>query len=565
MQQAEARRDPNQLLNLARKHLEQRTSTALAPEEALRKYKRCVIVGDPGAGKSTLLKHLALRLVDGQLPDLPDLPIHIELQAFATSGYRDLLEFASSQWDERYSFPKADALEYMRSLLQAGQAFLLLDALDETVAGTNWEQAEESYRLASEAINNLATRYPQAPVVVTARKAGYHQRPRLPGFTEIEVLDFRLEDSVQFIQRWFAAHPEPQKRGNAQDLITRLERNPRIQGLAANPLLLTLIVLVYEEQLDLPERRAELYKQCVDTLLSKWDASRNIRRLRAFKPEHKRQLLEEIAWHFHLQGQRYFSEPDLLEQIAAFLPAVGLAPEQNSQVLDEIAAENGLLKEQAHSWHGFLHLTLQEYFVAQFAVDHHQMEALLARRDDPWWEEVLLLYAGRIPDASALLQRLIEDGGTQPDAHQKELFFADLLLAGRCLAAFPTVRQASLRQEIITQLFVLLQTSPYTLTQEQAATTLVEIGGTIVLSQLVSLLSKKHVSSSVRTRIASILPALIENKEQVWTLVALLPASDIANDIHRTLWSISCQLGLRIVISDGPEGRQVEVVRLPSV
>lgn len=30
------------------------------------------------------------------------------------------------------------------------------------------------------------------------------------------------------------------------------------------------MVIVYEDQLDLPERRAELYKQCVDTLLTKW-------------------------------------------------------------------------------------------------------------------------------------------------------------------------------------------------------------------------------------------------------------------------------------------------------
>ena len=117
---------------------------------------------------------------------------------------------------------------------------------------------------------------------------------------------------------------------------------------------------VWLEDMNLPERRAELYKQCVDTLLTKWDASRNIRRLRAFKPEHKRHLLEEVAWHFHLQGQRYFTERDLLEVIAAFLPAIGLQSEQNGQVLDEIVAENGLLKEQAHGWYGFLHLTLQE-------------------------------------------------------------------------------------------------------------------------------------------------------------------------------------------------------------
>jgi len=58
-------------------------------------------------------------------------------------------------------------------------------------------------------------------------------------------------------------------------------------------------------------------------------------------------VLEEVAWHFHLKGEHYFPESELLEVIAAFLPAVGLQAEQNGQLLDEITAENGLLKEQA--------------------------------------------------------------------------------------------------------------------------------------------------------------------------------------------------------------------------
>src|SRR6266566_1399286 len=228
--------------------------------------------------------------------------------------------------------------------------------------GESTEAAESFHRRAVEAIIEMATRYHQSPIVVTARKASYQQQMFLAGFTELEVLDFRSEEIVQFVDKWFASYPSQQKQVNARDLNARLERNPRIQALAANPLLLSLIVLVYEAQLDLPDRRAEMYKECVDTLLTKWDAKRNIRRRREFKPEHKRQLLAELAWHFHLQGRRYFPESEVLAVIADFLPKVRLLPEQNGQVLAEIANEQGLLKEQARGWQGFLHLTLQEYF-----------------------------------------------------------------------------------------------------------------------------------------------------------------------------------------------------------
>ena len=166
----------------------------------------------------------------------------------------------------------------------------------------------------------------------------------------------------------------------------------------------------------MPDRRAELYRECVDVLLTKWDAKRNIRRRRNFKPDQKRQLLAEVAWHFHQQGRRYFPEQDLLTEIAHFLPALGLSTEDNRQVLQEITSENGLLKEQARGWYGFLHLTLQEYFAAT-AVDvndQSRFSTLVSQYADPWWEEVLLLYAGQTPDASHLLICLLGKDSTNP-------------------------------------------------------------------------------------------------------------------------------------------------------
>lgn len=371
------------MLRIGRLHLEQRASVATTPEQAVVKHKRCVFVGDPGAGKATLLKYLALKSAAKQLTSLPDFPIHIELNAFASSGYRDLLDFASTRWDDRYGFPKAEARAYMEEALKCGQAFLLLDALDEAMVGANSDEADASYKLVSEAIQNVATRYHQSPIVVTARKAGYYQHARLTGFTELEVLDFRQQDIEQFIRQWFDSSPRTRIHANADDLITKLSRNTRLQTLAANPLLLSLIVIVYEDQLELPEQRAELYRRCVEILLTKWDSSRDIVRRRIFKPDKKLMLLKEIAWHFHSRGQRYVAESELLNVIRGYLPKIGIDADQDIAILEEIAAENGLLKEQAHSWYGFLHLTLQEYFVALYITDNAQVYELLKHIGDP--------------------------------------------------------------------------------------------------------------------------------------------------------------------------------------
>jgi HEAT repeat protein len=540
-------RDPTALLRSGQVHLEKKASGALDIDEAIRRYTHCVIVGDAGAGKTTLLKYLALKAADRQLASLPNLPIHINLNDFVSSGQRDLLDFASMIWDERYRFPQTDARLYMDEMLKAGDALLLLDALDETAIGPTADEAEASYRRVADAVVQLRTRYGRSPIIVTARKAGYQSRAALVGFSELEVLEFRQENIEQFIRQWFAFYQYPQKPTNADDLITQLRRNPRLQTLAANPLLLSLIVLVYEAQLELPDRRAELYRRCVEILLTEWDSSRNIRRRRVFKPEYKLQLLGEVAWHFHTQGQRYFPERELLEVIADFLPTVGLPAEQNKYVLEEISTENGLLKEQARDWYGFLHLTLQEYFVAKYALDHQELDILLEYRDDPWWEEVLLLYAGQVSDASPLLQKLLERGNGRQI--EDELFHTDLLLAGRCLAASPRILQIPLREAIVSRLFDLLITTPYSLTRGQVANVLVAIGRSEIDRDLLHLLSDQQLDVDVRYSIAQALGTLGERSIAA-ELLRLLNEQQLDVDVRYSIAQALGTLGERSVIPE---------------
>ncbi|MEO6892813.1 MAG: NACHT domain-containing protein [Ktedonobacteraceae bacterium] len=497
LKEATGERDPNSLLRTQQRRVESRASAAVDPAEAVNTYRRCVIVGDPGAGKTTLLKYLALKAVNGQLPDLPTLPIHIELNAFAGSGQADLLAFAAATWEERYGFPKAQAHSFMEQHLNAGGAMLLLDALDETVIGTTVEEAEASYRRVSSAILAAATRYPRAPVVVTARKAGYYQRPRLAGFTELETLEFRPQDIWQFIEKWFEQHTT-RRQTSAADLNERLQRQPRMLSLAANPLLLSLIVIVYEDFQALPDSPAHLYTRCMETLLGKWDSGRDVTRNRQFSPDHKRQLLEEVAWHFHNQRLRYFPAEELLALIAGFLAALGIPESQNAAILREISQESGLLKEQAQGWYGFLHLTLQEYFTARYAMQQAQaevFETLLKRLNDPWWEEVLLLYAGSLRDASPLLNHLV---GQDTAATQDDIFASQLIMAGHCLAAHISVRQPGLRQHIIDSLFQVLTATPYTLNRQRAAETLAAIGGGDVNTRLLQLVYSDKESRQQR-------------------------------------------------------------------
>ena len=350
-----ARGEPEKLLQVSREQLRTKSTGATRPEDALTRFGRIVVLGDPGAGKTTMLRYLAFRAGREELSPGVTLPIYVELRDFIDSRCADLLTYAAGELAQWYGFP--GARPYLEQELAAGHVALLLDGLDEVLGGESEEAADAAYRGVAAETDRLATLYPGTPIALTCRKAGW--RGGLPQFTTLEVLDFDWPEIQKFIDNWFADTP-----AKGRGLRQALAANLRMQTLAANPLLLSLIAIVYERELELPERRAELYSRCVEVLLKDWDAHREIRRFSRFTADRKRDLLEEVAWTFHRAGRRYFPADELLAIIRDFLPTIDIDAGNAQAILDEIVAQYGLLKVQAHGWYGFLHLTLQEYFAA---------------------------------------------------------------------------------------------------------------------------------------------------------------------------------------------------------
>jgi HEAT repeat protein len=358
----------------------------------------------------------------------------------------------------------------------------------------------------------------------------------------LEVQDARLEESKQFVERWFATHSDPSERGNAPAFLAKLEHTPRMWAVVANPLLLSLMLIVYEDRHDLPVRRVHLYDQYVDAQLTTWDARRTMRRLQAFKPEHHRQILDEVAWHFHQQGQCAFFESELLEIIAAFLPTIGLPAEQSGLVLGEIVTEHGLLQEQTSGLYSFVHLTLQEYCAAHSAVHHQELSSLVQKREDPWWQEVLLFATGCIDDVSLLAQHIL--GLTYSLSLQDDLFHTNLILAGSYLAEAVPIQHIPLSSEVVIRLFQVLKTSRYSLTQAQVAETLAEIDDPTVHDQLVQLLVDERLDWSVRQHIAEAL-ARFGARSLVPQLIQLLSNKQVDSQVRQSITHMLEQLADR--------------------
>jgi HEAT repeat protein len=510
-----AQGDPNLLFELSQEKLAEERAESLMPEEALRRYRQMAVLGDPGAGKTTMLKYLCLLAAQAKMSNLPDFPVFVTLNRYVKATHENLLDFIVAEVTERYGFQ--GLRPYLEQHLEEGLVLLLLDGLDEVTVGSP-EEAEVAYHHTTEGINRLATRYPKCPILVTSRWAGW-KGLLAPAFRTMLVLDFTWEDIQRFVNNWFGEGSD-----RARGLLNRLSQQVRMQTLAANPLLLSLIAIAFERDLELPERRAKLYERCVQVLLTEWDAHRGIKRASRFTTDRKRDLLEDIALHYHCQGLRYFPKDDLLEVIAGYLPTVNIPADQAPLVLDEISAQHGLLKEQAADWYGFLHLTLQEYFTAVSLDKGKQLDLALAHLHNPWWEEVILLLTGMLKDATPLLDAILAD--------RDDIFFSNLLLAGRCLAGTPRIGRVQLREQICTGLKQLTEDEgQHWLPRTQVVRTLSEADEEKGSEYMLSLLGNEAIHWRIRMAAADAL-GVAGSKAIVPDLLALLPDEQINRNVR---------------------------------
>jgi predicted NACHT family NTPase len=369
--------------------------------EAVKRHDKLLILGKPGAGKTTFLKWLALQCNAGQLHQ-NRVPIFVTLKEFAEApGQPTLIGFITKQLTE-YGVENAQAA--VEQVLQAGRSLVLLDGLDEV-------RASDHDRVLAE-ICQISELLDTNQFVMTCRIAA--KEYTFEKFTEVEVADFDVEQIADFAHKWFHSK-DPTK---AEEFPKELKAYPGLQELATNPLLLTLLCLIFEERAGFPANRSELYEEGVDVLLKKWDGKRNIKRDEVYKDlslQRKEDLLSQVAFIAFDRSEYFFKQKFVEEQIRDYirnLPNASTDPEalklDSEAVLKSIEAQHGLLVERARGIYSFSHLTFQEYFTARQLKEKadNDFKDFAMHITEKRWREVFLLTVGMLKSADKLLQAM---------------------------------------------------------------------------------------------------------------------------------------------------------------
>ncbi|NEO44924.1 MAG: NACHT domain-containing protein [Moorea sp. SIO4A3] len=420
--------------------------------------RRVVILGAPGSGKTTLMSYFAVMLAESKAEvlgldgDTDWLPILIRMRDFGINLDKNLINYARGFAENTMSVQRLP-VGFFEHWLSDGRALILLDGLDEV--------ADEAKRNdVVRRIENFLGQFDRNRAIITSRPAGYRRDFfRTEEFPHYQIEPFDDSKISEFIDNWYNSRFQDQAEAarRKESLRKALDNNDRIKLLARNPLLLTIIALIHRYQAVLPKERYKLYDKAVETLLTSWDANKELssdKWLTYLSLDDLRRLMEWLAYWIHTQGDAedndsgtLIDKDELIKQLAEqikTLKQVDLykAKQEAKRFVELIRKRTGLLNEQGQDCYGFVHKTFQEYLCAQEInyqaeneydfgiVLNHIREHL---HDSHWREVLLLLIAQQKPKNAAKAIRSVLNN----KSNYEQWLHRDLLFAGNCLAEDP--------------------------------------------------------------------------------------------------------------------------------
>jgi len=291
---------------------------------------KLVILGDPGIGKTTLMSYFAVMLARkqpeklGLTAQVDWLPILLRIRDLARVPDMGILEFIE-QFAQKNLSVATLPVGFFEHWLKEGKALILLDGLDEVANPAKREEIVDKIRC-------FLGQFQQNRAIITSRPAGY----RRDFFHTTEFPHYWLqkfdEEQIQlFIEQWYNSRiRDPKEAQRCKDSLKEaLEEQQRIQLLAQNPLLLTIIALIHRYEAYLPRKRYKLYDRAVKTLLTNWEKRKDVDehwQLEYLTRDDLERLMQRLAYWIHCQGDTgdkeggtLIEQDELISQLSKFI------------------------------------------------------------------------------------------------------------------------------------------------------------------------------------------------------------------------------------------------------
>jgi hypothetical protein len=359
--------------------------TSLKVWDLAARLNRTVLLGDPGGGKTTAANVLTDRFADDGSPRVAFLVTLREYAARVPIEW-SVAEHIEHNLNTLYQSPAPEGL--VERLLLTGRAVVIFDGLDELLDTSR-------RRDVSDRVEQFCSAYPLTPVLVTSRVVGYDQARlddtqfscyRLGGFGDDEV--------AQYAGKWFGTQEGLAPAEAAARAAAFLEESAHATDLRGNPLLLSLMCILYRGAGSLPGDRAGIYARCAELLLRKWDEQRDL--YRKLGSDHLVEpTLRYLAWWLFTRedSRTAATERELVAKAAEFLYERGYETEEQAVAAARefvefcrgrmwVFSDAGTTAD-GEKLYGFTHRTFLEYFAAGYLAVTSESPEDLARTLGP--------------------------------------------------------------------------------------------------------------------------------------------------------------------------------------
>src|SRR5258708_1084364 len=257
-----------------------------------------------------------------------------------------------------------------------GACVLLLDGVDEAIRRAPW---------ILHAMKSLGHRFPKVQVITSSRVSGSYLEA-LP-YLAVTLLPFTDEQRDRFIHSWFHSGEAT----HVARIMQHLGSNPSVGELVRNPLLATVMCVLEEHSISLPDSEYRLYEERFHLLLGQYDLHKGVSRIRSHR--HDLELMcRRLAFHLHSKLRKDNAldtlRADVTQVVQDTLDAVCV-----EQALGELIDPcNVLVPMNAEGKIGFGHLRYQEYLAAKHICAERSVD-IAGVTTQAWWRGVFVCVA----------------------------------------------------------------------------------------------------------------------------------------------------------------------------